>query len=346
MNETTGENTPPEIPTYAKIMRKGARTISAPSFRAEIEGKENLTRVEELSKKGYAVIILWNHFSGRDSLQILEDLVLKHKFMQNKEVCLPIWEGLYHYAKYPLEPLAHSTRIKLCPVVNQDSFDALGKKHQEQYKKAEKSPSTTPDSLDELKKKQAHERLKLVLRGRKLNRLAFENILENSKKGGITSFAPQTVREEWLKMPTTDKDNKSPAAVSTLVAQYDREGIDKVAFLFVGLGVKNAPNYSKHKVHGFNFLKKYTVHIGATYTKDELKQRAIEKLALEQFLLEHPPTLEQPTPEPTPEQLAEIQNKQTKTRRGIEKVVSEELTKVVPSEYLKPPPQDNKSMLP
>lgn len=301
MNETSGENVPPKISIVTKIIREAAPTIFPPIFSDKIEGKENLSRIEELLDKGYSIVILHNHFSLYDSFRVLE-FVLKHKSMRNKEICIPIIEDLYRYTK--LVPQA--TKIKFCPIVTQVQLDILDRKHKKQYEKSEKSSSATLESLDRLKEKQEREKEKLIKQQKPLNSLYFKTALDTLREGGIVIIAPQVARDDSLKMPIGD----SPTAVSTLIAHLDHDKLDKVAFLPIGLGIENQTDYSENKVGRYNFKKRYIRHVGPIFTKDELKHLA-----------------------------AVNQTGQKKTRRGVEKVVIEELAKLVPKEYLKPPPQ-------
>jgi len=309
MTENSGENTVSRISTPKKILREGIRKILPPFVPTEIAGEENLSRTEDLSRKGYGIVMLWNHFSGGDFFPILKDLAFKYQFMQNKEICLPMMAESHHYLNAPFKPLTYPSQVKLYPVINRDSIVLLRGRQRKEYRKAKKSLAVTPDSFIELKERQANERKELASQQKHLFNLYLEGATDTLKKGGIVLIAPQATRAEWLKIRATDSKRKSPTAVTPLIARLDKNKLDQVAFLFVGAGIKNTPNYSRHMVHGINLLKKHTVNIGPTYTKDELKQ------------------------------FAGIQNGQGKTRRGIEKVVLEELAKVVPTEYLNPPPK-------
>jgi len=313
MNEAARENISP----IEKIIRQGARTILTPFIPGQVEGKENLTRIDDLLKKGYGIVTLYNHISLRDPLQILEDIVLNNKLMQNKEIALSVDLGGYRILKPLFGPLASRAKMKFCPVVNQTDFGNLKRKHDKQNKKAKNILLVSADSLNHLAERQTRERNELLSLQKKLLSLYFKTVLDVLGEGGIVLIAPQATRKEWLGIPTANGDEKSPSAVATLVAQFDHNKLDKVAFLFIGLGIKNANDYSLKKVGNYNLFgkyRKYIVHIGPILTKDELKQLG---------------------------QTAGNENGKGKTRRGIEKAVREELAKVVPKEYLQTPLKEN-----
>ena len=305
MTEINGENSSLKISTPGKIIREILPPFFPPIPSDEIKGKENLPHIEKLINEGYSIVVLYNHFSSSDIFRTLE-FVLKQKSMKNKEICVPIIEDLYNYTKL----IPKAAKIKFCSIVTQKEIDILDRKHKKQYGKSEKSSHTTLDSLSRLKEKQMRERDKLVEQQKPLNSLYFKTALDTLRKGGIIIVAPQVTRDDSLKIPTED----SPTAVSTLIARLDHDKLDKVAFLPIGLGIKNQTDYSEDKVGLYNLGKKYILHIGPIFTKNELRHLALERYA-------------------------EIQIEQKKTRRGVERVVIEELAKLVPPEYLKSLPQ-------
>lgn len=308
MNDMSKENTTSKISIPKKLLRENVRAFLPPFAPIEIKGKENLTQVENLSHKGYGIVILWNHFSGGDFLPIIKELVLKYNFMKDKEICLPMMAESHHYLNAPFKPLTYSSQIKLYPVVNRDSIVLLRLKHRRQYRMAKTHLVANPNLLKKLKEKQAGEHKELILKQRHLFHLYLDGATNTLQKGGIVLIAPQTTRAEWLRMSTSDKGKWSPTAITSLIAQLDRRKIDKVAFLPVGIGINNALNYDERRVHGLNPLKRHFINVGQAYTKDELKQLGLS-------------------------------TGKKKIRRGVEKVIIEELAKVVPTEYLKPPPQ-------
>lgn len=84
------------------------------------------------------------------------------------------------------------------------------------------------------------------------------------EEGGVVIVAPQGGRKPLLGEP------ESPT-IGTLIAQTDRKKVHNVALVSIGLGIKDQNDYSKEKVGKFNLFKKYTVAVGNTYTKSELK---------------------------------------------------------------------------
>lgn len=62
--------------------------------------------------------------------------------------------------------------------------------------------------------------------------------------------------------------------IGTLIRMAEKKGIGNFAFLFMGLSIEGVDDYSDKKVRGFNPLKKYRINIGACLTKDELLEKA------------------------------------------------------------------------
>lgn len=110
----------------------------------------------------------------------------------------------------------------------------------------------------------------------------FEKAIKTLQKGGIVVLAPQTGRREYLGEPER-------RTVGAFIAQANRRHFDKYAFLFVGLGMKNAEDYKRERVGGLNPFKKYQVKIGPTFTKEEVLEevkgdlRAVDNWVFQQL---------------------------------------------------------------
>ena len=283
------------------------RKFITPLLPSEIEGERNLDRAEELQREGYGIVVLHTHFSSRDSIQVLKDLILKNKLIQNKEVVFPIEERLYDNSKFILEPLIRNTQIKLCPMVTQASLKYFDSKQQKKYEKAQKA---RPDLREKLIIKLEQERKELLLKQKQHQTSYFKTAVDVLGRGGVVIESPQTTRRSQLFIPEKYDDRTSPVAVSTLIAHLDHKSLDKVAFLFIGLGIKDIKNYTNKNF--LNLDKKYIDRIGPVYTKNEL-----EKISFDQS--------------------RKNTGNHGNTLRGIEKTVAEELGKLVPPEYLKSP---------
>lgn len=85
--------------------------------------------------------------------------------------------------------------------------------------------------------------------------------------------------------------------VSMLMLTAKRKKIENISLLFLGFGIRGVDDYSDKKVRGFNPFKKYDINVGACLTKEELIGKAAGDF------------------------------------RNVDKVVFEELRKVVPPNY-------------
>lgn len=133
-----------------------------------------------------------------------------------------------------------------------------------------------------------------------------EESLASLKNGQTVVFAPQGTRKDHLGQ--ADK-----TTVGTLMAAAAKSGVDKYAALIVGLGIKGETDYSDK--NGFNPLQKYTVNFGACLTSVEILAKA-EELAKAEA-----------------EKSGNTSRKAMSPFRFVDKVIYEELGKVVPPSY-------------
>lgn len=227
------------------------------------EGKNRLGRTEDLLKEGYGLVVLFNHFSLRDPFQILKDIIINNPLMREKEIIFPITEHQYKKYKLLFKPLSGLLKMKLYPIANPGTLKVLAlKNNPEKYSKT-------------------------VSRQRLLLIEYMNSAVEVLKKGGIVPMAPQGERKNSLEMPQDSEKTKKPiAATATLIANLNKNGIEKVAFLIIGVGIENITDYGA-KVKGLNPRKRYTLKIGPTYTKQELLELAQNNLrAIDQGVFE------------------------------------------------------------
>jgi len=73
------------------------------------------------------------------------------------------------------------------------------------------------------------------------------------------------------RMPYLDKPH---ATVGTFMLEAKRKGLDDYSFLFIASGIKGITDYSKKGIDGFNLNKKYTLNIGSYMTSKEILKKA------------------------------------------------------------------------
>jgi len=232
------------ISKKAEIFRPPIKKLISSFMPSEIEGKENLEHTKKLIKDGYGVVIFFDHFSLRDPIQPVLDIITANPSMKNLRILAPIAEHHYRYSKFVLGPLGYLTEIKTVPTITPNTLERA---------------VNNPNIESGLKIKQ-----------RKFTDNYKRKMLEYLSTGGIVLFAPQIKREEKLVVP---KEEESKRPITHLIANLKRNKIEKVAFLIVGIGIKNAIDYSKNKVGKYNLKKIYTVNIGSTLTLNEILDR-------------------------------------------------------------------------
>lgn len=81
--------------------------------------------------------------------------------------------------------------------------------------------------------------------------------------GGVVLLAPQGGRQASLGEPTA-------RPVGNLLALAKRGGADRIALMFIGLGIPGVRDYSKDHVGGANIAKTYEIRIGKTLPAEQV----------------------------------------------------------------------------
>ncbi len=227
-----------------------------------VEGKENLTKVEELLREEYGLIVVFNHFSYRDPWQVLKDIIIKFPTMIKREILCPIHKHQYKKFKLLLAPLAGFAQINLFPIT---------------------SPK---DKLITNKGADREERMNVIVEARRDYANYLATAAKYLKTGGVVPLAIQGGREKSLRYKETIRP------IEHIITALEEQGINKASVLFVGIGKENETNY---RVEGFDTKRKYTVKIGPALILAELKEaakknnRSIDKEAISQLGLIVPP---------------------------------------------------------
>lgn len=222
--------------SLAKTLRRaGVSTVLHPLLRREIEHRQKgIKRAEELQDAGFGLVILFNHFSEKDPVQVIKLILENHK-MRRHPLVIPVAAHMYDHHNKPIRFLAKTISATLCPIVTGDSL---------------KNESYT----------RAHPKNK---RGQGL--LFFLNeAFEVLGNGGISVMAPQGGRREFLGEPEIP-------TVGTFLAYATRKGVSNLGFLFVGVSMAEEDNFG---ASGLNPFKKYRLTVGDTLTAWEIMELA------------------------------------------------------------------------
>lgn len=257
------------VPTSVQILRRLALAINACTHTLPREvirqPEDGLSRLEELAKKGYGSLILPIHFSKSDGPRVIAT-VFEDPVLGKREILLP--EAIHQHRKWK-GPVGKLIGVTICPIVT-DNTRKFVKDNPSEATKFEEAIARNP-TADLLRK-------------------YIDRALYVLGSGGVVIMFPQGGRCPSL---TTIS-----SATHTLLNQSNRREIEKIAILFLGLGIKGEEDYQKDGIDDVNLHKIYEVRVGRTLIKKELFEEAMEK------------------------------------NQSVDTVVLEELRKVVPPAYL------------
>ena len=203
--------------------------------------RNGLPKAEGLSKDGHGIVVVFNHFSARDPVEIL-DFIFGNPVMRHKPVLSPVAYHMYTDREGFWETPGEFLDISFCPIVTEETMK-LGRN-----------------------------------KGYPLGygmKEYFEGAVTTLQKGGIVMAAPQGTRREFLGDSTkpiigtliAQTDHKKKKFIET---DHEYKKLDSYGLLFVGLGIKDANDYQKQNVGGLNPFKEYQLTIGPTFTKKEV----------------------------------------------------------------------------
>lgn len=188
-----------------------------------------IERACKLLSEGYGLIVLYNHFSIRDSLHIAGDVLFAHRVMNSNEIRTPL---ALHQSK---------------DVINK-ALETVLDFHM--------SPLATGETL----KKQKYKDLSPTTGFREY----LADGVATLEKGGSLMMSPQTTRKDRL----SEEPQSRPLATLFLKIE-SKKLENGIAILFVGIGIQGVTDYSTPGIRGFNLRKKYEVTVGPCYTKEE-----------------------------------------------------------------------------
>jgi len=204
-------------------------------YHTEIIGTiDGLGRAIDLNTQGYGIIFMYNHFSEYEGPVLAGQILRVPEFRLHSSV-FPI--GLHQYDKHKrmLHLVSTLARGNLVPIATEDTI-----KLPEYQQKGVKLGEGTPLYF----------------------RLAAESLIS----GGTVGVAPQGRRDRYMDTSVI------PIAIGSLVSNVLHQGMDRIAFIAVGMDLKDIPRPADYRMYHDIKMGEYipTVHFGRCITLQEL----------------------------------------------------------------------------
>lgn len=204
-------------------------------YKTEVIGDQTgLNRAMELIHDGYGIVLMYNHFSKYEGMVLTGQLLRNPEFRKYPSV-FPIGLHQYEDQKFRVNLVAALSRGNLVPIV-------------------------TPDTIaDE----------KYLNQGVTLGDgtpLYFRLAAESLSVGGTVGAAPQGKRDRWLDVSSI------PPAIGAIMVRALHKKTDKIAFLAVGMDLKDIPHPADYNDYHDIKLREHipTVQYGRCVTLEEL----------------------------------------------------------------------------
>lgn len=206
-------------------------------YKGEVVNRERLEKTRELLALGIGVIIVANHFSRRETVQMFE-LPFSDPEMRKRKIVFPVAE---HQRRWTISFFG--------PILGVIPRYIVTPETKKWYENKEKPVPNIHRGGGEYK----------------------DDLLDVLAQGGISLIFPQRTRQPHLYEPGV----RNPRTIGTLYGQALRTTGEKPRFaiLFVGIDAAGTQEYSSLRDH-MNNKTKYTLTIGNTYMIDELLKRA------------------------------------------------------------------------
>jgi hypothetical protein len=108
------------------MLRKIAGTLAVVVLPCQQFGEaQHVAEAETILEQGYGLIVIMNHFSFRDPLQVLSWL-FRNPTAGRRPIAGPI---AYHMHDTPIQFMTDRLRIQICPVVTAKTIELQGSKH-------------------------------------------------------------------------------------------------------------------------------------------------------------------------------------------------------------------------
>ena len=181
------------------------KALTSTVLRSEIIHPERLNKPREISRSGTGLVIVPNHFSRKEPVQVLQ-VPFGDGLMRTREVLIPIAK---HQRMFVIDVFSPLFGIKPRYIVTKETVERAKRKNMQMPVLNDGLAEFTSDVFDSL------------------------------RKGGITIIFPQGTRRSEL---GTADDN--PPTISTFLLKAKRKGV-KLGFLFVGVDAHGIKDYGK-----------------------------------------------------------------------------------------------------
>ncbi len=219
-----------------------ARSIVGPAlgffFPTEIihQSQGSVEKAKKLLREGYGLIVIYNHFSLDDPLRVLS-VLHSLKLTEGKSIIHPL--AMHQSRNFPgLTFTSNALGVNLSPIITKNTV------------KAEKA---THD-LKKSSRGSGHRQFR-------------ERAIELLGNGGIVVVSSQGERQEKL-----DYENIKRRTMKKLFMDLDKQNIEKIAIMIIGVDIKGTNSYSKKEVGGINFGREGVARIGEILTLEEIKK--------------------------------------------------------------------------
>jgi hypothetical protein len=254
--------------------------------------EDALDRAEQLVQEGRGLIFVYNHFSITDPIRALQALYRESPVIRDLTLMSPI--DIYQSEKFQriLNYLSEHTTVALYPIVIDKTLERHGIEDGtgEIVYMSKDGPKKKSDGIgkymDALKEAVTHGQSAIV----------------SIDAGRQHSLYPDTSIEE---IDERTRKKEVMARPLNLIAAKLRHDADKVAVVFIGMGLRDAQEYAKGKTDGFNRGKTVNYIIGPTIKLEDLITHAAE------------------------------------TGKSVDDIARSTLEQSVPEAYLRPIPQGN-----
>lgn len=206
------------------------------------DDKDSLYAAQRFLEDGYGLIVVINHFSQRDGLEVIH-LLFQNSTMRRRPFLAPV--ALQHYGTIA-QFFANKLGLQLQPIVTDSTIQLLG------------DGVNRGDGLVDY----------LVA------------AIACLRQGGIVLIAPQGGRQVAIGQPTH-------RPIGSLMAQAKRCGVERLAFMFIGLGMGGETEYTTDIVGDFNFQRVYELRLGETIPAKRLLTLAGGRRYVDAWIFEY-----------------------------------------------------------
>lgn len=234
------------------MVRETVMGTMSPLLQSEIinrPGEDGLFDFENFLLGGFGGVVIVKHFSLRDPLQTIKDILVASDIIRQREILAALAR---HRANVVAMLPSKLIDLKVRTIVTQNSLDDAVKK-----------------SIYPLPK--LNEGVPVYIR----------DALEVISNGGVVPVAPEGERRDNLELyaPSSlhrtkkERENHKIRTIGTMLAWAQRLGVENIAFLFVDLRV-SGKDRGYWESGWFNLGHKYEIRIGRVLTSKQIMEMA------------------------------------------------------------------------